>query len=31
MRLRRPRKERLFAVAFVELSELSMQTGDFLY
>ena len=31
MRLRRPRKARLFAIAFVELSEQPRQIGDFLY
>ena len=31
MRLRRPRKARLFAIAFVELSDQSRQIGDFMY
>ena len=31
MRLRRPRKARLFAIAFVELSDQSVQIGDVLY
>ena len=30
MRLRRPRKARLFVIAVVELSEQSRQIGDFL-